>query len=108
MEELGLINDTDYAFRYAKDLYNIKGYQGSRIINDLCRKGIDKELAKEAASQFNENDETEKIYSIIEKRAKTSLSDAKERNRITGYLVRRGYTFSDINKSISQYIENEE
>lgn len=108
MEELGLINDETYAMALARDYHNLKGFSGRRIVNELIKKGIDKELANEASQQFEAFDNIEIINEILCKRVRISLTDKKERNRITAYLLRMGYNFEDINSAIREFIENEE
>ena len=108
MEELGLINDLDYAMRMARDLHNLKGYGNNRIKQYLWEKGIDRDIAEEAISQFDDEDEQEKIMEVIRKKYRNPLSDIKEREKMFGKLMRMGYKSGDIKNAINEFIENEE
>ena len=50
MEELGLIDDADYAHRLAEELAR-KGFAAPRIRQELLRRGIGRELAAEEAER---------------------------------------------------------
>ncbi|MEG0898295.1 MAG: RecX family transcriptional regulator [Oscillospiraceae bacterium] len=108
MEEYGLINDYDYSMALARDMYNLKGFSARKIFYELMKKGIEKEMSKEASEQFDDDLDKERIAAVLEKRVRKSLTDRKERTRITTYLVRMGYSFEDINFAIRDYIENED
>ncbi len=108
MEELGLINDYDYAMRMARDLHNIKGYGSNRIVMYLREKGIDRDTSYEAAQQFDDDEEHEKIMEILQKKCRTNLNDRKEKEKMFGRLMRMGYKSGDIKNAINEFIENEE
>ena len=108
MQELGLLDDEKYAMAIARDLHNLKGYGNMRIIKYLREKGIDGDLAKEAASQFDEEEEYEKIKTILHKKCKKSLSDRKEYEKIFAYLMRMGYNYGSIKTAMSDFMEDEE
>ncbi len=102
MEELGLINDVDYAHAFARDLYNLRGFSKIRIITELVQKGIDRDLAKEATEQFDWQEDISRIEEILEKKYRGKLDDPKERNRAYQYLARQGFSYGDIKTAISR------
>ena len=71
-----------------------------KIIRELMGKGIDRKTAinaweKEAA--LNMPDEKEILYRTIEKKYPPNTElDEKKMRRLYGYLVRRGFGYSDI------------
>lgn len=80
MEELGLLNDENYARRLASDLLNIKKMSSRGAVYKLIEKGIDKELAQEILDEF-ECDPVEQIVELIERKYANKLSDEKDRRR---------------------------
>ena len=67
MEELGLINDEDYARRCAEQLIFTKRLSRRGAVAELSRKGIDRDLAEEAVEELDV-DEQENIRFVIEKK----------------------------------------
>ena len=52
LEELGLINDADYALRCARDLFSIKHYAPTRVRQELAARGIDRNDIEESWRSF--------------------------------------------------------
>ena len=94
MEELGYVDDESYAFRLAEQLAQFKLYPARRIVEELMRKGIHRDLAKEAAARL-ELDETEMALAFLAKKRYTVPQDSKEAQRIAAALARYGYS-SDV------------
>lgn len=110
MEELGLINDEDYARRYAADLFGIKGYGGRRVLYELTRKGIPRELAQEVVSELAPEDEdtVETLISLIERKYARYLTDRKGIDKTVRALARLGYDYDDIRAAISSCADLDE
>ncbi|MGN0455104.1 MAG: regulatory protein RecX [Ruminococcus sp.] len=106
MEELGLINDEAFAERYARELSENKHLSQKGIKFKLIQKGIDKDLAEEIIEQL-EIDPQQNIRAVIEKKYAKNLSDEKGKRRCVMGLQRLGYSYSDINSVIREYIEDE-
>ncbi|MCI7084869.1 recombination regulator RecX [bacterium] len=106
MEELGLINDEAFAERYARELSENKHLAQKGIKYKLIQKGIDKDLAEEIIEQL-EIDPQQNIRAVIEKKYAKNLSDEKGKRRCVMGLQRLGYSYSDINSVIREYIEDE-
>lgn len=101
------LDDERYAAQY---LSSQKGRKSRRQIEfELERKGISRELiaaCREKMDEDQETDETELIRNILEKRcANPRLADEKEKRRHYGYLVRKGFSGSDIWKVFDQFFE---
>ena len=94
----GYIDDERYARTYIAYRMNTKSRQ--KIIQELVAKGVDKETASaawEEEAALNMPDEREILYRTVEKKyAPDTELDEKEMRRLQGYLVRRGFSFSDI------------
>lgn len=106
MEELGLVNDEDYARRCAHSLIFTKRMSKKSAVFELVRRGIDRELASELVDEI-EVDSCEQIRAVIEKKYKR-ISDEKTKRRAFAALQRLGYSFDDIRKVLEEYEEHEE
>ncbi len=100
MEELGLVNDEEFAKRYAAELFNRKGFASRRAQYELLQKGIDKEMIAQVVEEL-EPDPVEKIKEIIEKKYLRYLQDEKGYRRAVNGLQRLGYRYEDIKQAIS-------
>lgn len=106
MEELGLVNDEKYARRYLDQLINIKHLSKNAAKYKLLEKGIDRNLIDEILCE-TETDPQEHIRAIIERKYLKNLSDEKGKRRCFAGLQRMGYSYSDINSVLQEYIEDE-
>ena len=105
MEELGLVNDEDYARRYAGDLYRLRGFSQSRVCQELVRKGIERELAREVAQSVAEQaapDPEEAVFQLLNTKFSRSLSDEKGKKRAVAALQRLGYRWSEIRGALAR------
>ena len=96
VESFHYIDDKRYAAMYIQSQKTKKGK--ARIKMELMRKGISAELIAEVFSETeNEIDTREAIRSLIEKKCSYSEEmDEKEKRRLYGFLLRRGFASSDI------------
>ena len=106
MEELGLVNDEKYARRYLDQLINIKHLSKNAAKYKLLEKGINRNLIDEILCE-TETDPQEHIRAIIERKYLKNLSDEKGKRRCFAGLQRMGYSYSDINSVLKEYIEDE-
>ena len=102
VESYGYIDDERYARTYIAYRMNTKSRQ--KIIQELISKGVDKETAAaawEEEAALNMPDEREILYRTIEKKycPDTELNE-KEMRRLQGYLIRRGFNYSDIKSAL--------
>ena len=106
MEELGLVNDENYARRLAHDLIYLKKMSPRGAKYKLMEKGIDRELCDEILEEF-EVDPVEQIVEIIEKKYADKLDDEKGRRRAYAALQRLGYSSSDIMAALAEFEQAE-
>lgn len=106
MADIGLVNDEEFAKCYARELFFRKGYSARRVLYELSRKGIDKELAEKIVEE-TAPDPVEKIIEIINRKYINKLSDEKGRRRSIAALQRLGYRWDDIRTALNQF-ENED
>ena len=96
IESFHYIDDKRYAVMYIQNQKKKKGK--ARIKMELMRKGIPAELIAEAFLETeDETDTKETIRSLIEKKCSHPKEmDEKEKRRLYGFLLRRGFSSSDI------------
>lgn len=98
MEELGLIDDLDFARQYAKKLVYTKKMSVRAATYELQRKGIDKATAEEVLGELDFDPQTQ-IIEFINKKYK-NINDEKVRRRAVAALQRLGYGWDDIKSAL--------
>lgn len=101
MEELGLINDIEFAKSYAKELSSRKCYAVNRIKYELAQKGVEKSIIFEILEELN-IDEEGNIIKVLESKYSGKLNDEKYRRRAVSALQRLGYSWSQISSAINK------
>lgn len=101
MEELGLIDDADYAHRLAEELAR-KGFAAPRIRQELLRRGIGRELAAGEAERAAAAPE-DALHSLIERRFARQLGEEKGRRRAVAALQRMGYRWEEIRSALRAF-----
>ena len=103
MQELGLVNDTDYARRCASDLFRLRHFSVARVVQELRQRGIDSSLARQVAEEVAEEmapDPQEVLRSLLETKFSGRLETEKDRRRTIAALQRMGYRWEDIRTAI--------
>ena len=103
MEELGLVNDEDFARRYADKLIFGKKMSKRAAMSELNRKGIDREISEQVLDEI-EVDYQEQIIEFLSKKYK-NLEDEKIKRRAVAALQRLGYGWDDIKRAINSFEE---
>ena len=101
MEELGLVNDEEYARQFARKLLLQKRMARRAAMLEMSRKGIDKETAEAALDEIDV-DYRENIRYIIEKKYR-DIGDEKIKRRAVAALQRLGYGWDDIRAVLNEY-----
>ncbi|MGN0254378.1 MAG: regulatory protein RecX [Chordicoccus sp.] len=95
VKRFGYINDTHYADHYIEVYRSRKSRR--RILYDLQKKGLSKEVIDGAFEKVGWYDERPLIRELAEKKARSlDLSDPKGVRRLTSYLGRLGFSGQDI------------
>lgn len=100
MEELGYLNDADYAARVVRH-YSEKGYGVRKLRDELYRRGVPRDLWDAALEQAQTPDEA--IDAFVQKKLAGKQPDRKELKKVSDALARRGYRWSDISAALSRY-----
>ena len=105
MEELGLINDADYARRYAADCLNLKRYSLRRTAQALHQKGIDRHIIEDTLAEMEFAPE-QSVARLLERKYPKWQEDEKNKTRAVNALVRLGYGYGDI-RTVMQNLQED-
>lgn len=104
LKELGLVDDEQYAKRYA-ELCVDKNISKREIYARLLKKGIKKELIN-LTLEDTECDERRQIKALIDKKYYRYLSDASDKKaiqKVYAALARKGFSFGAIKDALKEY-----
>lgn len=93
LEAIGAIDDADYAALLVRHCAGL-GYGPARIREKLHEKGVPRELWEEALEQAPDNGE--QIDRFLAGKLCGRTPDEKEKKRLTGALLRRGFSWGDV------------
>ncbi len=105
MQELGLINDGEFAKAYARKLVYGKKMSLRAAELELRRKGIDNITAEQVLSDLEYDAQTQ-IIEFINKKYR-NIEDEKVRRRAVAALQRKGYGWDDIKQAIETLVSEE-
>lgn len=106
MEELGYLNDAEYAAKVVRH-YSAKGFGVRKLRDELYRRGVPRDLWEEALEQAEAPDDA--IDAFVAKKLAGKTPDPKELKKISDALARRGHSWSDISAALRRYnVECEE
>lgn len=101
LTEYGLVDDLRYAKLYIE--YKSSSKSKKQIVQDLYVKGIQKKKIDEAFEESEYSDE-KSLNKIVEKRiSRYNLNEPKDVQKLYRYLVAKGYSYSDVRKTIERY-----
>lgn len=101
MEELGLLDDGEYARRYAQELFTRKCWGPMRVKQELRLKGIAPEIIEELLEEYGDGDAAlENMRALLEKKYPGWAEEEKVRRRAFAALQRMGYPYGDIRRAM--------
>ena len=110
-EELGLLNDADYARRRAAELLR-KRKSRREIAADLNAKGIDRDTAAAVLEELfadpedgTDSPELAAAVALIEKSYAGKLAEGK-RPQVMAALARRGFPHAVIHRAVERFLED--
>lgn len=104
MEEIGLIDDREFARTFVRQLFEFKKFGKRRVVQELRIKGIDQEIIDEVIEEYEDNP-TEKIRNLLERKYKGFAEDEKIKRRAVAALQRYGYSFDEIKEGMNSFTE---
>lgn len=107
MQELGLLDDHDYARRYAADCMNLKCYSHLMTRRALKEKGISRDIIDEVMQDCDVDEET-LIARAIKKKYMKYLHTAEGQKKTLDALNRRGFYYDDARSVVQNLLSDEE
>lgn len=102
MQEIGLVNDEDYAEKLAQELLDRRLMGADRVLFEMTRRGLDRSMSSEVIERLD-SDPDERIRRFLERKYPRGLKDEKERRRATAALSRNGFRWDDIRAVLREY-----
>ena len=92
--EVGLINDDAFARAWIASRQPGKGLARRALAQELRRKGIDDEVAREALDEIDPADEESAARVLVRKKLRSlaRVDDTTATRRLVGMLARKGYS----------------
>ena len=104
MQELGLVDDYDYALRYTRDCYNLKGYSRSRAKQALIERGVPREIVQQVLEEI-EYDAEALIWQQLQGRYARRMQQPENYDKVAAALLRRGFSSADIHRAMREFAE---
>lgn len=100
LEDIGAIDEQSYADLIARH-YAAKGYGPRKIQDEFFRRRVPRDCWPQALEQLEDPEEV--LDRLIEKKLRGQVPDRKELNRVSAFLARRGFLWSDIREGLARY-----
>lgn len=93
-EEVGLVDDAAFARAWVESRQRGRGLAPRALAQELRRKGIDDEVAREALDEISADDQEEAARALVRRKLKSvrSVDAATATRRLVGMLARKGYS----------------
>ena len=108
MLRYGFLDDEAYAKKLASSLIRGKKYGAYRTKTEMKRKGVPNNIIDDALEEYEEDDYSGQLKTVIRKKYLDKIYDRDGRRRTVQALIRRGYGFSEIKKAVLEVLEEEE
>jgi len=92
-EEVGLVDDEAFARSWIASRQPGKGLARRALAQELRRKGVDDEVAREALDELDPDDEEAAARALVRKKLRSmrGVDDVTATRRLAGMLARKGY-----------------
>lgn len=93
-EEVGLIDDEDFARSWVQSRQRSKGLSSRVLAIELRRKGIDDDICREVLAELDPEAEVQAAHRLVQRklRSMSGIDDSTKIRRLTGMLARKGYS----------------
>jgi regulatory protein len=93
-EEVGLVDDAAFAREWVAQRQEGRGLARRALAQELRRKGIDDEVARDALDDIDDADELEAARVLVRRKLRSvrGLESDKAVRRLVGMLARKGYS----------------
>ncbi len=106
-EEVGLIDDGAFARAWVESRQPGKGLGRRALAQELRRKGIDDEVAREALEEIEPEDEEEAARALVRRKLRSlrQVDRATATRRLTGMLARKGHSGEVVWRVVREELE---
>ncbi|MDT7727798.1 MAG: regulatory protein [Actinomycetota bacterium] len=94
LDKAGLVDDAAFAEEWVRARHTYKGLSRSALVLELKRKGVDSEIAVQAASEVDKESEEARARELVRKKLRSLGAGVDEQTairRLLGMLGRKGY-----------------
>jgi regulatory protein len=93
-EEVGLVDDAAFAREWVAQRQEGRGLARRALAQELRRKGIDDEVARDALGEIEESDEVEAARMLVRRKLRSvrGVETEKAVRRLVGMLARKGHS----------------
>ena len=102
LKEVCLLDDEQYASRMARSLSEYKQMPRRRVMQELQRRGVAREIAQTAAEELACED-FEQALAILQKKYYNKMSDRDSRRRVVAALARRGFSYEAVRQAMQAF-----
>lgn len=104
MTELGFVNDSAYAEKLARELFEVKKLGMFRAKQEMKRRGLTENIIEDAVEPYINSDTAfERLEELVEKKYERYLTDEKGVKKVKSALARAGYSYDEINRVFDLY-----
>ena len=100
------VDDRRYAENYIR--WHAEGKSRRRILLDLQEKGVPREVAEELLESAPPDEEAQILKELKKRHFDPETADLKERKRTAAFLMRKGYSWAQIESALRAYGTGEE
>lgn len=107
-EEVGLVNDADYAEAFVESRHRIRGQGGRALSAELRRRGVADDVVADAVGALDPEQEFETACRIARARYDRMPAVAAEvkLRRLAGFLARKGYSGTIVSRVVRQVVQD--
>ncbi len=107
-EEVGLVDDEAFARSWVESRQAGKGLARRALAQELRRKGVDDEVAREVLDEVDPDDELESARDLVRRKLRTAARLDRDTaiRRLTGMLARKGYPSSVAFRVVREELES--
>ncbi len=101
LAELGFLDDEALAERWAADLSRRKCYSRTRVEQELVKRGFDREVARNAAANLDEED-VGKALALLRKKYYNRMTSEDGRRKTMAAMLRYGFSAATVRRAFDE------
>lgn len=104
----GFIDDARYADAYVREKMRLSGWGVYKIRQSLSAKGVPRDVAEQALSQYGRDDQRGRLQEMLEKKSRSvKAKDAYDlRAKLMRYGMSLGYEYADVADAVERVAGN--